>query len=442
MTDQPGSNAGRSADSADNVDDAPAEHVPTPLLAPADGVPPVISTAAEFADAADRIVAGTGPIAVDTERASGYRYSQRAYLIQIKRAGSGIMLVDPTNEPDALDPLIDALDGPEWILHAADQDLPCLREAGFRCTTLFDTELAGRLLGLPKVNLATEVAHFLDLGLAKGHGAADWSRRPLPDDWLNYAALDVEVLIELRDAVAAELVAAGKDEWARQEFAHVLSRPPSPVRTDRWRKTSNIHTVRKPRALAAVRELWTAREELAQRRDVAPGRLLPDSAIVTAATADPHTAADLAKLPVFGGPRQRKQASRWLAALQRARELADDELPTRTTSSGGLPPINRWDNRNPAAAARAAAVRPAVKQIADDHNLPVENLLAPDVVRQICWDGVEPATADAVDARLEAEGARPWQRELTAAAIAEAINADLTDADSPSDVNPSGPQDD
>lgn len=401
---------------------AEPESAPTPLLTPADGVPPVISTASEFAAAADRIAAGEGPIAVDTERASGYRYSQRAYLIQIKRTGAGIVLVDPIDEPEALTPLIDALDGPEWILHAADQDLPCLREAGFRCATLFDTELAGRLLGLPKVNLAAEVAHFLDLGLAKGHGAADWSRRPLPDDWLNYAALDVEVLIELRDAVAAELTAAGKDDWARQEFEYVLNRPPSPVRPDRWRKTSNIHTVRKPRALAAIRELWTTREELAQRRDVAPGRVLPDSAIVTAATADPHTAADLAKLPIFGGPRQRKQASRWLAALQRARDLSDNQLPSRSTGSSGLPPINRWEGRNPEAAARAAAVRPAVKEIAETHQVPAENLLAPDVVRQLCWDGIEPPiTADAVDARLAAEGARPWQRALTAAAIADVL---------------------
>ena len=119
-----------------------------PLLTPADGVPPVLSTAEEFADAADALAAGEGPIAVDTERASGYRYSLRAYLIQIKRRGAGSFLLDPIADPDALAPVIEALRGPEWVLHAADQDLPCLRELGFVCVELYDTELAGRLLCL------------------------------------------------------------------------------------------------------------------------------------------------------------------------------------------------------------------------------------------------------------------------------------------------------
>lgn len=393
-----------------------------PLLAPADGVPPVLSTAAEFADAARALAAGEGPIAVDTERASGYRYSQRAYLIQIKRRGAGSFLLDPIADPEALTPVIDALRGPEWVLHAADQDLPCLRELGFECVELYDTELAGRLLGLAKVNLAAMVAQFLGLGLLKGHGAADWSRRPLPDDWLNYAALDVEVLVELRDAMDAALAESGKDGWAREEFAYVLSRPPAPPRTDRWRKTSNIHTVKSARALAAVRELWTAREELAERRDVAPGRVLPDTAIVNAATVDPKSNNELTRLPIFGGPRQRRQAGIWLSALQRARELPESELPARKTTGPGLPPVSRWDQRNPEAAARMQKVRPALKEVAENHTLPVENLLAPDVVRQLCWDGLdEPVTPEAVDAHLAAAGAREWQRRLCVDPLAEAL---------------------
>ncbi|UPW11326.1 HRDC domain-containing protein [Gordonia terrae] len=407
-------------------DPAPDDPTPevTPLLQPADGVPPVLATAAEFADAAAALAAGSGPIAVDTERASGYRYSQRAYLIQIKRHGSGSFLLDPIGDPDALAPVIDALRGPEWVLHAADQDLPCLRELGFECVELYDTELAGRLLGLAKVNLAAMVAEFLGLGLLKGHGAADWSRRPLPDEWLNYAALDVEVLVELRDAMDAALAAAGKDGWAREEFAYILSRPPAPPRTDRWRKTSNIHTVKSTRTLAAVRELWTAREELAQRRDVAPGRVLPDTAIVNAATVNPESIAELTKLPVFGGPRQRRQAGIWLSALQRAREIPDSKLPSRKTTGPGLPPVSRWDQRNPEAAARLQTVRPALKEIAETHTLPMENLLAPDVVRQLCWDGLpEPITAAALDAHLAAAGARVWQRTLCAGPLTQALKA-------------------
>jgi ribonuclease D len=402
------------------VDDGPP---PIPLTEPADGVPPVLTTPAEFAEAGRVLAAGTGPIALDTERASGFRYSGRAYLIQIRRTGSGSMLIDPIDHPDALGPIATALDGPEWILHAADQDLPCLRELGFRCAALYDTELAGRLLGIPKVNLAAMVEHFLGLGLVKGHGAADWSRRPLPADWLNYAALDVEVLIELRDAVQAALVEAGKETWAAQEFAAVLARPEPAPRPDRWRRVSKIHTIKSPRTLAAVQQLWIAREDVARRRDVAPGRILPDSAIVAAAVADPKTLDELYKLPVFGGPRQRRQAGRWMSALETARRLPDSELPPRRPPSTGLPQVNRWEAKSPEAAARLTAVRAALTALAGEVNTPVENLLQPELVRQLCWDDVPSATPEAVAARLADGGARPWQIEVTSAVIAGALAA-------------------
>lgn len=404
-------------------DELPEQPPAIPLTEPADGVPPVLTTQAEFAEAGRLLSSGSGPIALDTERASGFRYSGRAYLVQIRRAGSGSMLIDPIDHPEALGPLADALDGPEWILHAADQDLPCLRELGFHCASLYDTELAGRLLGIPKVNLAAMVEHFLGLGLVKGHGAADWSRRPLPADWLNYAALDVEVLIELRDAVQAALVEAGKETWAEQEFAAVLARPDPAPRPDRWRRVSKIHTIKSTRTLAAVQQLWNAREDVAKRRDVAPGRILPDSAIVAAAVADPKTLDELYKLPVFGGPRQRRQAGRWMSALEAARRLPDAELPPRRPPSTGLPQVNRWEAKSPEAAARLTSVRAAMSELSERVNTPVENLLPPDLVRQLCWDSVPSATTDAVAERLAAGGARPWQVELTAPVIAAALVA-------------------
>ncbi|GAA4642114.1 HRDC domain-containing protein [Gordonia humi] len=402
------------------TDPAPSPDVPVvALTAPREGVPAVLSTPDEFADVAARLAAGTGPIAVDTERASGFKYSQRAYLIQLRRTGAGSFLLDPIDHPDALRPVIDAMTGPQWILHAADQDLPCLRELGFVCETVFDTELAGRLLGVPKVNLAAMVAEFLHLGLAKGHGAADWSKRPLPADWLNYAALDVEVLIELRDAVNAALREAGRQEWAAQEFAAVLARPPAEPKTDRWRRTSGIHNLKSQRQLATVRELWTAREEIAQRRDIAPSRVLPDSAIVNAVTSAPRNSAELTALPVFGGPRQRRQAGTWMAAVNRARALDDADLPPKKAPQTGVPPINRWEPKHPVPAARAKAVRPAVKELAESLGIAPENLLTPAVVRDLCWFGVR--DDETVATRLAELGARPWQVELSADPIAAAL---------------------
>src|SRR6202051_4342365 len=208
-----------------------AESDVTPLLHPADGVPDLSTTAGEIKAAAELLAGGHGPFAVDAERASGFRYSNRAYLIQIRRAGAGTVLVDPVSHGGdsltVLRPVATVLADDEWILHAADQDLPCLAEVGMRPPALYDTELAGRLAGFDRVNLAAMAQRLLGLGLAKGHGAADWSKRPLPPAWLNYAALDVEVLLDLQTAVARVLADQGKTEWAAQEFEYLRpARPP------------------------------------------------------------------------------------------------------------------------------------------------------------------------------------------------------------------------
>lgn len=382
---------------------------PVPLLAPADGLPAVTASPDALAEVAAAMAGGTGPVAVDAERASGFRYSQRAYLVQLRRAGAGTALVDPIPLHGEVADLAAALDGPEWVLHAASQDLPCLAELGLRPASLFDTELAGRLAGLPRVGLGPMVENLLGYSLEKGHGAADWSRRPLPEDWLVYAALDVEVLIELRDVLTGLLDAHGKLEWARQEFEAVRTAPPSAPRAEPWRRTSGIHKVRKPRPLAAVRELWQARDSLAAERDIAPGRVLPDAAIVDAAVRNPDSAEALAGLPVFRGRSQRRLSRYWFDALRRAAELPDEELPRGSAPTDGPPPVSRWAERDPDAAARLTAARTVLTDVSEQHDVPVENLLQPDLLRRLCWT---PPTDGDVRGALSAGGARSWQVEL------------------------------
>ena len=396
---------------------------PTPLLQPTDGVPGLTVTDDEIASAAELLVSGHGPFAVDAERASGFRYSNRAYLIQVRRAGAGTVLLDPVSgngDPvHALRPIAEVLTTDVWILHAADQDLPCLAEIGMYPPVLYDTELAGRLAGFDRVNLAAMVRRLLGLGLAKGHGAADWSKRPLPPAWLNYAALDVEVLLDLKDAVERVLSEQGKTGWAEQEFEYLRHVEPAPQRRDRWRRTSGIHKVRDPRALAAVREMWTVRDEIARRRDIAPGRILPDSSIVESALADPKTVADLTALPVFGGPRQRRNAETWLAALAQARE--NPEPPSPPDPPNAPPPVSRWHRRKPEAAARLQAVRDGLATLSEEVGVPTENLVTPDLVRRLCWDWAG-GDAEDIDAFLRDGGARPWQRELVAPVLAAALS--------------------
>jgi ribonuclease D len=393
-----------------------------PLTEPAGGTPEVVTTVELLATVSAEIAAGTGPVAVDTERASGYRYSQRAYLVQVRREGVGTFLVDPVALDDRVEPLAEALRGAEWVLHAASQDLPCLAELNLHPDVLFDTELAGRLAGYERVALGTLVEQLLGFHLEKGHGAADWSRRPLPLDWLNYAALDVELLVPLRHALEEELAAQGKLEWALEEFEALRTATPAPPRAEPWRRTSGIHRVRTPRALAAVRALWEARDGLARQRDIAPGRILPDSAIVHAATANPDDELGLLQLPVFRGRAQRRLADVWMRALRTAADLPREELPESSPPSDGPPPTNRWADKDPAAAARLSAARAALASIAETNRLPVENLMQPDLVRRTCWDPPADLSQDGVSAALRAAGARNWQISLTVKALVDALN--------------------
>lgn len=398
---------------------------PVPLVEPADGVPPVVDTPEPLRAAGAAIAAGNGPIAVDTERASGYRYSQRAYLVQLRRDGAGTVLVDPVAFDGQLTPLVTAMANSEWVLHAASQDLPCLAELNLRPARLFDTELAGRLAGFERVSLGALAERMLGYQLEKGHSAADWSRRPLPDDWLVYAALDVELLIDLRDAMQEELSDQGKLEWALQEFESVRTAEPTPPRAEPWRRTSGIHRLRSPRQLAAVRALWEARDAIARERDIAPGRVLPDSSIVLAAQNDPSNEAELTELPIFGGRQQRRRAGGWMQALRAARQLTPAELPAPAAANDGPPAPSRWADRDPAAAARLTAARTALGEIASQHQLPVENLLLPDLVRRTCWTPPEDLTPDGIIQLLRDKGAREWQISLTAGALSKALHADV-----------------
>jgi ribonuclease D len=401
-----------------------------------------LTTERELAAAVAALRADNGvrlPVAIDAERASGYRYGQRAYLVQLRREDVGTMLFDPVYLPD-LSSLGAAIAEDEWVLHAASQDLPCLAEVGLHATRVFDTELAGRLLGYAKVGLGSIVEEVLGFTLEKGHSAADWSTRPLPEPWIRYAALDVEVLVELRDRLAAQLDESGKREWAEEEFAAIVAAQPAVPRVDPWRRTSGMHRVRRRRDLAVVRSLWERRDELAQQRDISPGRVLPDLAIVEAALAGPTTEVDLVKLPLWGGRSLRRQGATWLPAITAAAALPESDLPEVKARHDGPPPARSWAERDPVAAARLSAARSTVVEIAERYHLPVENLLSPDALRRVMWQPPEPADAAGIAQALRALGARPWQVALTAAPLAEALLQPLPAAEPTGPESPESPE--
>jgi ribonuclease D len=388
------------------------------LDAPRDGVPLVISTEEGLERAARAIASGTGPAGVDAERASGFRYGQRAFLVQIRRDGSGTWLIDPEPFED-LGIINEALRGVEWIIHASTQDLPCLAELGMWPDRLFDTELAARLAGLPRVGLAAVVEQMLGFGLAKEHSAADWSTRPLPEPWLRYAALDVEVLVELREELVELLEGQGKLGIAEEEFAAILAAGVPEPKADPWRRTSGVHQIRDRRQLAAVRELWLERDALAAKRDIAPGKLIPDSALVAVARAMPTTVPQLLTTKGFHGRAAQREAPRWLRAVAAARRL--EQLPPLHVPTSAPPPPRVWDERDPAAAARLKTARPRIAALADELGMPTENLLTPDHLRRIAWRPPEPLSGQSVAESLRGLGAREWQIERVLPAILDAF---------------------
>jgi ribonuclease D len=380
-----------------------------------------------------------GPIAIDAERASGFKYSQRAYLLQLKTENSDIFLIDPTTDTTLIESnefmaLRELLADREWILHAATQDIPCLQELGLQPKAIFDTELAGRLTGQPRVGLGSLVESLLGLSLAKEHSAADWSTRPLPQSWLNYAALDVELLHRLRTSLRFILEDQGKTDWASQEFEHLLFFKPKPQRIDRWRGITGLSKVSDQLTLEIARQLWLAREDLAIKLDVSPGRLVPDTAILAVAVAKPKTRPELASLRSFTGRASRSYLDHWWQALQSALR-ATSLPPIKAEKLEGIPNHRNWAARYPDADRRLRHAKNALTKISEDLSVPLENLLTPDILRQICFSPPEPATVESVRGSLQSYGARKWQIDQ----IAETVTESITRLDEP-DQKPKTPQ--
>jgi ribonuclease D len=406
------------------------EIVAVPLLAPAGGTPEPIDTDLALESAIDELRLGSGAFAVDAERASGFRYSARAYLIQIKRNGGGLHLIDPIpfgiNHPLILK-LNDLLNTDEVILHASTQDLPCLREIGINPTRLFDTELAGRIAGLPRVGLGPLLESLMGVSLAKEHSAADWSVRPLPTNWLTYAALDVELLVELRDRINQILIESKKLSWALEEFESILLAPPPAPRIDPWRRTSGMHKIKRRDQLAIIRSLWIARDKIASQSDIAQGKLLNDNAIVELAMAAPTSKKEFEKAlrPLGLRARWLENLPLWLESITLAVALPEQDWPQMRTNADTLPPIKLWRDKFPEKYAPLSHARVGLEKISEENNIPVENLITPELVRRICWNppqgSNESLQVAAVETSLLSLGARPWQVNLVGQVIAAAL---------------------
>ena len=402
----------------------------TPLLTPRAGVPEVISTDSKFEEMIAQLLKGDGPIAIDAERASGYKYSQRAYLIQIYRKDGGLHLIDPIPfiGSDLWQKFNENFSQYEWVIHASTQDLPCLLELGLNPQTLFDTELGARIAGCPKVGLGPLSESLLELQLAKEHSAVDWSIRPLKAEWLTYAALDVDVLLDIREKVEALLIEKNKLEWAKEDFSSILKnfkeKQDQPAKPDRWRRTSGMHKVRDRLNMTIIRDLWISRNELAQELDLAPGRVLGDEAIVEIAIKRPATAEAMAKVISWRTKLDAPPFGRWLAVLNKSLLTPLDEQVELRVPSTSMPPIKIWKDKNPLGYARLTHARGKIAELSTEIEVPAENLITPELVRKLCWE-LPPVDQskyeEYVASQLRSYGARDWQIDQVAPLIASAL---------------------
>ena len=389
---------------------------------PVDGTPKVLLSPREFHAAADRLAAGTGPFAIDTERASAYRYDDRAFLVQIRREGAGTFLLAPEHHRTELRAaLAPVLNGQEWVVHAAPSDLPCLAWLGLYPGRLFDTELAARFAGFAHPNLAAMVLELFDVQLEKGYGDSDWSETPIPRSWRNYAALDVELLNELAVTLRDILAEEEKLDWAYEEFEKIVddhARITGPEPRS-WRDLKGVSSLRSGEQLAVARELWQRRESIARTQDVAPNRVLPHRVLVDIARRVPRSPREINQIKGF--PRRRGGATlRWFDAVETALASPRQQWPKVLRSPRPVPSKSVFSREFPELWQLYTEIRSDFEDLGDELGMSYELILKPSLLRMAVWaacgpeGGVAGEITDASDIPdfLRSQGAREWQIEL------------------------------
>lgn len=389
-----------------------------------------VDTPEGFERAARALDAGRGPFAIDTERASAFRYDDRAFLVQIHRRSAGTFLFAPegyrTELSSVLAPVVNESD---WIVHAAPEDLPSLAELDLHPGRLFDTALAGRIAGYDKPNLGAMVLEFCGIELEKGHGRENWSTVPLPQDWLEYAAEDVIYLGDLADAQAELLEIQGKTDAAEQEFSHIVDEFADWEPSERtWRSLKGTSALHSARSRAVAQAVWNAREDEARRKDISPSMILPNKVIIAIAKELPAHPGQLAR--IHGFPQRRRGSTRrWFTVLEKVYASDPTTWPKKQPNSGGAPGKSAWQRHHPESWDALQTMRSAITAVAADMNLSPEILLTPAILREAVWELTEhdvPHQTHSVAALLAELGARPWQIENTAALFSANLGGEFS----------------
>lgn len=275
---------------------------------------------------ATRRLAGVSTISLDCEAAGFHRYSDRLCLVQLSTPDENLIL-----DPLALDlaallrPILED-PGVRVVMHGGDYDIRLLdRDLGIRPQGVFDTQIAASLLGASAVGLAALLEKHLGLRLPKTHQRADWAQRPLPEGMLEYAANDTVHLKGLADLLSSALEEKGRGEWAKEEFEL--------LEAIRWEEESvdPVTRVKGARDLSAreitgLRAVLDWRDEIAQKKDRAPFRVVGDQVLLEVVVRRPRSPSELGELKGFSPHLARQQGQFLLDRLSRVDGLPDDGL--------------------------------------------------------------------------------------------------------------------
>lgn len=276
-----------------------------------------------------RTLASETVLALDTEASSFHRFKERVCLVQLSTRDR-TYLVDPLAIKD-LAPLGTLLADPkmEVVIHDADYDLRILaRHHGIRVENVFDTLVAAELLNEPEIGLAALLKKYMDIDVDKKFQKADWSKRPLPQPMLDYAAGDTSHLIAVRDILEKKLKDKDRWSWAQEEFALLTDAPFNLAGNEEpgfLRIKGAKHL--KPHQLAVLRELHAWRDQVAERMDRAPFMVLGNEVLLSLSTEPPASAQDIAQRKGVGERLVEKHGKAMMQAIKRGVELPKDEWP-------------------------------------------------------------------------------------------------------------------
>lgn len=349
----------------------------------------------------DRTLSGVRRIALDCEAAGFHRYSDRLCLVQLT-AGGDTWILDPLalDLSGFLRPLLQD-PGIEVVMHGADFDLRLLdRDLDIQLRGLFDTQVAAAILGESALGLASLLESYLDVELSKKYQRADWARRPLPADMLEYAASDTRHLETLADLLARDLRAKGRMHWAEQECLELESIRWEEDDDDPVTRVKGAHRL-EPREVTALREALAWRDEIARERDRAPFRVAGDRSLMAAVQEKPRSVDELASLKGMNTRLARDQGPVLLRRLERVEELAAEELrpyPPREANGRGRPP--------PEVEELTDRLRRERNARAEELGIDRGQLVSNAILEEVAW--ARPMTRDEL---VAVDGLKAWQVE-------------------------------